>query len=56
MKNIYAVFVLLLFSISLKAEDMRLTNDLLWSTIQCGGKKVDLMVNLRTVAQTHIVY
>jgi len=51
-KNIYAaLIVLFLSSTGLKAEDMRLPDDLLWSTIECSGKKVDLMVNLRTVAQ-----
>jgi len=52
MRNFYSLLILILLSSTgLKAEDMRLPEDLLWSTIQCGGKKVDLMVNLRTVAQ-----
>lgn len=40
-----------LSSPSIVAEDMRTPEDSLWSSIQCGGKKVDLMVNHRTVAQ-----
>ena len=30
---------------------MKTPEDSLWSTVECGGKKIDLMVNHRTVAQ-----
>ena len=51
-KTKFFIAIIAVMSSSLAiAEDMRTPEDSLWSSIQCGSKKVDLMVNHRTVAQ-----
>lgn len=47
----FVAMVTLLSSSVTMADNMVSPEDSLWSSIQCGGKKVDLMVNHRTVAQ-----